>query len=225
MQEILDFLSEVRNNNNRTWFQENKTRFEKIKTRFEFLASSILEKTKVFDDSVRHLELKDCTYRFYRDTRFSKDKTPYKTHFGIYICPGGKKSWESGYYFHIEPVWEDGTGGSGVFCGSFMPDKNMLQLIREDILNDGENYRKVLKKLQDNNFILDRSNALKRLPKGFPSSDYDDLIQLKSMCVVKNIDTKYLLDKNLADKVVKDFQLNYPLVTMLNTAISYTGNY
>lgn len=223
MQDLLNFLTQVRYNNNREWFHQNKSWYDECQAKFNAIAEKILFEVGKFDESVRHLQLKDCIYRFYRDVRFSKDKSPYKTHFGIYICPGGKKSWEAGYYFHIEPRWEDGTGGSGLFNGCFMPDKDMLQMIREDIFNDGENYRKVIKKTKG--FTLDTSNALKTRPKGMPESEYDDLLRLKSFLLNKPIDDDYLLADDLVEKVVKDMKECYPFVKMLNQAISFSGNY
>lgn len=66
-----------------------------------------------FDPSVRGLTVKDCTWRIYRDTRFSPDKTPYKTHMGAFVAPRGKKGGYSGYYFHVEPVWDERSWSQG----------------------------------------------------------------------------------------------------------------
>lgn len=223
MNEILDFLTQVRYNNNREWFHSHKDLYDNAQKKFNTIATEILFEVGKFDKSVRHLQLKDCTYRFYRDIRFSNDKSPYKTHFGVYICPGGKKSWEAGYYLHIEPEWEDNTGGSQIANGCFMPDKDMLQLIREDIFNDEQAYRKVIKETKG--FHLYKENQLKTRPKGFPESSCDDLIRMKSFLLCKNLDKAYLEDKDFIKNVVKDMRLSYNWVNMLNSAISFSGNY
>lgn len=105
MKEILDFLAELSQNNNREWFNANKEKYLQVREKFEAFAQQLIEKISSWDEDVAasQLQVKDCTYRIYRDTRFSKDKVPYKTHMGIFICKGGKKSPNAGYYLHLEP--------------------------------------------------------------------------------------------------------------------------
>lgn len=223
MKDILRFLTDVRLNNNREWFHAHKSEYENASAKFNALAERFLKSICEFDESVRHLTIKDCIYRFYRDIRFSKDKSPYKTHFGVYVCPGGKKSWKAGYYFHIEPIWEDGTGGSALYCGCFMPDKEMLQLIREDIYNDGANYRKFISKAKG--FSFKDNPSLKKNPKGFPESEFDDLIRLKSYILRQDLSEETLLRKDLIEYLKKECKKSFPLVKTLNEAVSFSGNY
>ncbi len=124
MKQILDFLSDLRANNNREWFNANKSRYKEAEAKFGELGERLIGLVGGFDPSVRGLTLRDCTYRIYRDTRFSHDKTPYKTHFGLYICPGGKKSGNAGYYFHVEPtgVGGESDGGGGGMIGGHLLD-------------------------------------------------------------------------------------------------------
>src|SRR5574344_2117282 len=100
---IIKFLMNVASNNNRPWFQEHKAEYTACKEEFEKGIAQVIAKISVFDSEVAHLEPKDCCYRFYRDVRFSEDKSPYKRHFGAYICAHGKKSLRGGYYIHVEP--------------------------------------------------------------------------------------------------------------------------
>ena len=100
---IFQFLKEVSANNNREWFNAHKDLYEEARGEFENLLSAIITRISLFDESIRGVQVKDCTYRIYRDTRFSQDKTPYKTHLGGYINARGKKSDHCGYYVHIEP--------------------------------------------------------------------------------------------------------------------------
>ncbi len=223
MEDILKFLTDVRLNNNREWFKSHRSEYENANAKFNIIAEKFLKDICEFDTSVRHLSLKDCTYRFYRDIRFSKDKSPYKTHFGVYVCPGGKKSWKAGYYFHIEPTWEDGTGGSALYCGCFMPDKEMLQLIREDLYNDGKNYRKLIAKAKG--FRLDTNVSLKKNPKGFPESEFDDLIRLKSFILEQSCDEETLFRQNLNEFLKAECKKTFPFVKALNEAVSFSGNY
>ena len=101
MKKVIAFLRTLRENNNTEWFHAHRREYEEAKDSFSQFARRLIEETGRFDESVAGLELKDCTYRINRDIRFSADKSPYKTHFGVFIAPGGKKSGRAGYYFHL----------------------------------------------------------------------------------------------------------------------------
>lgn len=101
MQAIIDFLRQLSQNNNREWFMAHKSEYQQAQARFNELTEQLILGISQFDSSVSGLTAKDCIYRIYRDVRFSKDKSPYKTHMGAYVCPGGKKSGYAGYYFHV----------------------------------------------------------------------------------------------------------------------------
>ena len=105
MKEVFDFLAQLSRNNNREWFNANKETYLQVREKFEDFAGQLIGKIAGWDEDIANsnLQVKDCTYRIYRDTRFSKDKVPYKTHMGIFICKGGKKSPNAGYYLHLEP--------------------------------------------------------------------------------------------------------------------------
>lgn len=100
---ILDFLKQLAANNDRQWFLEHKTEYQHVQQSFEELLAVVIARISVFDESVSHVQPKDCTYRIYRDVRFSSDKSPYKSHIGGYINAKGKKSNHCGYYIHLEP--------------------------------------------------------------------------------------------------------------------------
>ena len=88
---ILSFLRNITVNNNRTWFQEHHDEYLAAKEEFEAYVANAIVRIAEFDPSIAHITVKDATYRFYRDTRFSPDKSPYKRHLGAYIaatiCP------------------------------------------------------------------------------------------------------------------------------------------
>ena len=105
MEQIYDFLKQLAANNNREWFNANKAHYLEVQAKFNKFAEELIEAISQWDEDIAasNLTVKDCTYRIYRDTRFSKNKAPYKTHMGVFICKGGKKAPYAGYYFHIEP--------------------------------------------------------------------------------------------------------------------------
>ena len=118
---ILDFLKVLAANNNREWFQEHKAEYLSVQADFEELLAGVIARLSPWDESVAHVLPRDCTYRIYRDVRFSSDKSPYKTHIGGYINARGKKSNHCGYYLHLEPGNCMLAGGSwcmpAICCG------------------------------------------------------------------------------------------------------------
>ena len=100
---ILAFLTELTANNNRSWFLEHKKEYSECRVDFEAGIAEAIARISEFDPEIAHLQVKDCVYRFNRDTRFSPDKSPYKNHLGAYICARGKKALRGGYYLHLEP--------------------------------------------------------------------------------------------------------------------------
>lgn len=102
-EETLDFLKKLKKNNDREWFQSNKKLFQSAQDNMTAFAGYLIGEIGKFDEAVAGLDPKTCVFRIYRDVRFSKDKSPYKTNLGAYISPGGRKSMQPGYYFHVEP--------------------------------------------------------------------------------------------------------------------------
>ena len=133
---IFEFLRDIAANNNRPWFQEHKAEYEKAKAEFEKGVSEAIAAISKFDPSVSHLTVKDCCYRFYRDTRFSPDKSPYKRHFGAYISAHGKKSLHGGYYIHLQP------GHCLLAIGSYWLPTNILTSMRNEIMGNIDEWRK-----------------------------------------------------------------------------------
>ena len=125
---ILQFLSELKTNNNREWFADNKDWYNKVRKEFESLSQELIIEISKFDDDIKHVEVKDCVFRIYRDTRFSHDKSPYKTHFGVFIASaGGRKSQRGGYYLHLDPA--ECFVAVGVWC----PQPDLLKALRKSV--------------------------------------------------------------------------------------------
>ena len=101
MKEVIAFLRDLQRNNHREWFNDNKQRYVEAQQKWNGYCEELIREIGKYDPCIASLTLRDCTYRIYRDTRFSTDKSPYKTHFGVFLAPGGKKSMHAGYYFHV----------------------------------------------------------------------------------------------------------------------------
>ena len=134
------FLSDLALNNNRTWFADNRSRYEEARRNYEIFIQSILDEITMFDSIYKGLEAKSCIFRINRDTRFSHDKSVYKTNFGAFMVRGGKKSSDRfpGYYLHIEP------GASFVAGGAYIPPSPWLNAIRDRIDSGGDELLRII---------------------------------------------------------------------------------
>ena len=171
-----------------------------------------------FDDNCKGLTLKDCTYRFYRDTRFSPDKRPYKTHFGVFVCPQGKSSMLSGYYFHLEPKEAEYLGHNMICTGMYCPDQAMLKAIREEIMFDGATLVKAIKKADT--FGLDTARNMKRVPNGYPKDhEYAELLKQRDWLLVEDMSDDLLFSPHLVDWALSEFKKTKDYCQWLNAAV------
>ena len=131
MKQVIDFLTQLERNNNREWFNAHKEEYRAAQQRFDKLAEQVIIGISTFDQSVAGLTAKDCTYRIYRDTRFSADKSPYKCHMGAFICPEGKKSGYAGYYLQVGPHEDGYPCGNMLAAGHYTFEPQVLRIIRE----------------------------------------------------------------------------------------------
>ena len=224
MNKVIEFLRMLRENNNKEWFAAHKGEYLAILAKIEDFASAVITGIGEFDKSVRGLTVKDCTYRIYRDIRFSPDKRPYKTNIGIFICPGGKKSGYAGYYIHIEPSYTyDGItcGGHFLFAGLHMPAPDILHTVREEICFNGEEFEENIRHAKG--FTLSRTEMLKRVPTGFPADSlFAEYLKLKTdIGIEMAIDDQTLMSRDFANTVITRFASAYPFVSQLNKAVTF----
>ena len=219
LRDLTQFLTELSENNTRPWFLWNKPRYDILRTEFEETVTELIKALTKFDKQVAACNPKKAMFRIHRDTRFSKDKTPYKTRFSAGITPHDKRRPSAGggstYYFHIE---RDGTLGFGV--GEYLPPAPRLKAIREHVVNDATGFAKVLKNkhLRATYNDMLEEDKLQRPPKGFdPDHPHVDYLKLKSFFVW----TEVKLDLNAPDQLVprlaQGFQDAYALVSWLRS--------
>lgn len=216
MKQVLRYLHSLSLHNDRTWFEAHKADYLKAKGTVAALAERLIAGIRSFDDSIGPLSVSDCTYRIYRDVRFSKDKSPYKTHMGIFVNRGGKKSGYSGYYFHI-----DGGGNHLLAVGNYFTEPRVLKVLREDIELGGGDFRRILEGLAPG-LALETESALKKVPRGFPVDSPDaEFFKLRNFCLVENLDDSFILSQDLADRLLAIFQTAKPFLDYVNRAIDY----
>ena len=223
MKTVLQFLRDLAQHNDRAWFNEHKERYLAVQQRWNEFCESLIGEIGAFDPDIARLTLRDCTYRIYRDTRFSPDKSPYKTHFGVFLAPGGKKSMHAGYYFHV------GTGESNEYpqghmlaAGNYCYEPKAIQILREDISDGWESFQNEVLAVADPRFVVDQEGALKRVPKGYaPDAPYADWMRLKSYCLVMNVDDDFITQPELAKRVADLFRTTKPFKDYINRAVDF----
>ncbi|MDQ3110687.1 MAG: DUF2461 domain-containing protein [Bacteroidota bacterium] len=213
----LAFLTKIKKNNNREWFEKNKELYIAAKEDVENNIEEIINGIRKFDKRIpADLSAKKCVFRIYRDVRFSKDKKPYKNNLGASINPGGKKDVSPGYYIHVQP------GAAFVAGGMWMPEAPNLNKIRQEI---DYNLSDFLKIINDKTFKktfgkLSIEDSLVNAPKGYPKDHKAaEFLKLKSFIVVANLKDADLLGKNYEKKVIEICKAMQPLNNFLQRAI------
>jgi len=209
----LDFLKKLHKNNNREWFTENKHLYTESQQNVIAFLEDLLKKMSEFDEELAKIDAKKSLFRIYRDTRFSKDKIPYKTNFGASLGMG-KGSQKGGYYLHLEP------GKSFIAGGIYMPEPAVLKELRKEISLYGNEFLAILnnKEFKKHFPELDQDDKLKKIPQGFEKEDpMAEFLKLKNFIVVYYLKDEEILNKDAAKNLTKIFKLMKPLNNFLNT--------
>ena len=213
MENLLQFLGELQNNNNKPWFDENRKTYENCKKEFLQLIDLIIKDIATFEPDLANLEPKKCIFRINRDIRFSKNKEPYKNNFGAWFALKKGENEMAGYYIHIEP-----NDKSFVAGGIYMPSNEYLKKIRQeidynkkaldDILNDTQ-YLKYFNGLQ--------GEKLSRPPQGYTAdNEAIEYLKLKSFTSTTPLTDEQINSNNLKDSVTERFKALAPLNRFLN---------
>ena len=215
LEKSYSFLRLLKQNNNREWYHANKNIYNEAKLEFEHVTEILIHEMAVVDPGLSGLTPKECIFRIFRDVRFSKDKSPYKTNFGTFLAPGGRKSGNAGYYFHIEP------GGSFVAGGVYMPPAPILKVIRQDIYEHIEEFKSILTEIKEHSdYIEFFGEKLVGAPRGFPKDFPDiELLKYKSYGFSRSLSDNECVDNTIIRKIVEDFTILFPLIQFINEAI------
>jgi uncharacterized protein (TIGR02453 family) len=215
--EALKFLRDLARHNDREWFTPRKATFEhELKEPMLAIVRKVTDAMLEFaPNHVRPAE--KSLFRIYRDTRFSSDKRPYKTHIAAWWSHQGlEKTSGAGYYFHVS------AKDVVIAAGAYMPEKDQLAAIRNWLLENHQPFRALLQKpAVRRTFTEFDGNALTRPPKGFPAEHPGmDLIKCRQWGLAATLPATDALDKNFAATVIKYFKLAAPVVDALNTPIA-----
>ena len=214
--DLLQFLYELSQNNNRDWFEKNKKRFETtVKKPFELLVGDLIVRLKTFEPDFQ-IQPKDCIHRIYRDTRFSADKTPYKTHVSAVFTQRGRQTMDQpGYYLHLE------FGNLMLGGGAYFLDKEPLQKARTAIAQDPEAFRAIL---FNPNFV-EKFGAIKGernkvMPAEFKEAvKKEPLLANKQFYFMAELDPEICLRPDFTEVVIEYFRAGKALNDFFRAAV------
>ncbi|MCU0848925.1 MAG: DUF2461 domain-containing protein [Spirochaetes bacterium] len=213
--DTLDFLKKLSKYNTREWFGKNRGLYEKAREDIYHVTMFLLGEIERFDPSVADVSPEDCLFRIYRDTRFSMDKSPYKTYFGIFMKRGGRKTAGAGYYLQVQP------GSCFLGGGTYMPQSKELNMIRAAIARKHEEFRKILGKkgFASEYTSLDEAR-LKTYPKGYPKNHPAmDMLRYFSFTATKPVSDPELMSKSFPQTCIRSFKAIKPLNDFINSAL------
>ncbi len=215
--QMLKYLTSLIQNNNREWFQEHKEDYNLMRTNLEQLVIMLGEGLAQIKPSFKFTKSGDYTFRIYRDVRFSKDKSPYKNHIGIYLINGGRKSPMAGYYVHIQP------GESFVAGGLFRPDSKILRAVRDEIYYNHKDFGEIVLHKEFQSFFgkLWDEDKLKRVPRDFPKdSPAGEWLKFKSYIAMRSLTDADFLGDKFIETTLDTFRKIKPMNNFLNNAIA-----
>jgi uncharacterized protein (TIGR02453 family) len=210
----VSFFKKLKKNNNRDWFAENKPKFKELELEIKAFGEELKDRLNEFDN-VDRFKL----FRIYRDIRFSKDKTPFKTHFGLY-WNRLKPRLRGGYYLHISP------NNNFLACGFWDPNPKDLYRIRKEFLHDANEFRKILKSKEIYSIWGNlEGTELKTAPRNFDKNHPDiDLIRKKQFVFKINYSDKEVLEKRFIDKIELSLKAIRPFLNYMTDVLTTDEN-
>ncbi len=211
-----EFLGDLAQNNDREWFQANKARYEDARGEFIGLVAQLIGRIADFDPAITRLDPRKAVFRIYRDTRFSRDKSPYKINMGAHLAAtGGKPDERAGYYIHVQP------GESFLAGGAYHPAGEWLRGIRAAIDQRGEQLVRVLQDKNFRKYFGEMSGEkLKTRPRDY-SADHPriELLRYKSFLAVHHLRDEELQKPDSLNHAGRVFEALKPFDDFLNSAL------
>jgi uncharacterized protein (TIGR02453 family) len=212
LEPVLNFLSDLSKHNNKPWFDQNREAYENAHEMFEQFINFLIDEFRATDD-LQDLTAKDCISRIYRDIRFSKDKSPYKTNMWATIAPGGKKATRMGYHIALQPQSHSLIAG-----GMWEPSSEQLSKFRQVIDRDASEFKKIMRARSFiDNFGQIEGEKLKTAPQGYDRTHPEiDLLQMKQIVVIHYYSDEQVLSNEFPDQVITNCRTMRPFLDYLN---------
>lgn len=215
---LYDFLRRVEVNNNRPWFKEHKSEFDDLRQLWLADVDRLIAAMGEWEPALRGQDARSSAYRFYRDTRFSTDKSPYKTFFSALISPWGRKTERACWYLEMGPAESE----SGLFGGLWMPAPAVLNKLRHAIVDNIEEFEEIVSEpgLLEHFPEWFTNGALKTIPKGWPRTHPQaEFLRLRHYGRCCPLDEAFFSDPDWPVKAAELMKLLKPLIDFLNYSI------
>jgi len=216
--DLVDFLQELRANNNKIWFDTNRARYDALRADFLADVTAIVDGVRGFDDKLGDISPANALFRINRDIRFSKDKSPYKTTFSAMLVPGKKSAHgQPGYYFHISADDELMVAG-----GAYMPEPPVLLIMRKTIAENHGAFDKIVKQaIGSGQFGELGGEKLKKMPKEYDADHAAaEYLKHKGYILFSSTEASSLSNTSVVDHVLTRFRAAAPLVRFLRDSIT-----
>lgn len=213
--DTFSFLTKIKTNNNRPWFEKNRPLYEKARVEYLGFMTGLVEGIRKIE-SIPEKEPAKYMHRIYRDIRFSKDKTPYKTHFSS-IIERGAENMKCPFYIHVQP------GKSMIGGGIWDPSPETLKMIRQEIDYNSTGLKKVTNSKEFlKHFGKIYGEKLSRPPKGYEESNPNiELLKFKQLYVQRDLEDDLVLSRNLIPEILKSYKAALPFFTFFDVAMGH----
>lgn len=214
---ILDFLGELKANNEKEWMEANRKYYQEAREEFKKLTGYVLDALKAFEPGLEGVTVNDCIFRINRDIRFSNDKTPYKPWMSAVMAEGGRHTTNAIYYLHLQSNNESRVAG-----GIYQPAGEQLRKIRQEVDYNAPELKKIVSTADfRKHFGQIQGEKLSRAPKGYPADHPNiELLKLKSFLAMQSFTDEEVLQEDFAGRAIESFRMVQPFNEYLNVAIS-----
>lgn len=218
VKQLFDFLRRLGQNNDRQWFQSNKSEFDDLRAQWIADLDRVIAAMTVWEPGMATQSGRSAAYRIYRDTRFSPDKTPYKTYFSAAFSPQGRKSDRAGYYLEISP---SASHESGLYGGVWCLERPMLNKLRHAIVDNIDEWEEIVNSPEmTRDFPLWCSYTLKTIPKGWdrnhPQAFY---LRMTNYGKFRPCPESFFTDPSWPERVAELFHTLQPFCRFINYSI------
>ncbi len=216
LKHVLTFLSGLKNNNNKPWFEAHRSEYEQARAEFETFVDQVIRGVGAFED-MKGVSARDCVMRIYRDLRFSKDKSPYKIAMSASVGPGGRKAYRFQYYLHLEPHDHSMVAG-----GLHEPESAQINAFRSAIARDASKFKRVVGAKAFKEYFGDvGGEKLKTAPQGYDRDHPEiELLRLKEVVAVHTFADRAVASPDFVAQVVQGCKTMKPFLDYLSSVMA-----